>query len=88
MDSMDSCSPIDLVTKGKKKLITSGYVFCILKVFSPLYGSKTAVDSESLFLKYQPITIIFTSNIQVVIYMKSTVLRSWLLPDFNKQVLK
>lgn len=86
MDSMDSCSCIDLVTKDKKKLITRGYLFCILKVFSHLYGSKTALDSDSLFFKYQPITIKFTSNIQVI-YMKSTVLWPLLLPDFNKQVL-
>jgi len=64
---MDSCSPTDLVTKDNKKLITSGYSFYILKVFSYLYESKTVLGSDSLFLKYQRITINFTSNIPVAI---------------------
>lgn len=60
MDSTDSCSPTDLAMKDWKKLITSGYLFCILKVFSYCYGSKTALHSDPL--KYQTINMNFTSN--------------------------
>lgn len=51
MESMDSHSPTDLATKDKKKLITSGSLFSILKVFSHLYGNKAALDSDSFIIK-------------------------------------